>query len=229
MHPVLMVILMSVKCLMMDYMMMVPQDGTYGGTIPPFSNGVFVRYYIEAIANNVQGTSTYMPEGAEHDVYIYQVNLIQSSSNQIVLNEIMASNTKTVTDQDGEYDDWIELFNKSNDTVDISNWILTDNSTNLDKYRFPAGTKILPQSYLIIWADEDGKQTGMHANFKLSASGEALYLLDSNATQVDKIVYYEQIQDLSYARSPNATGNFVIQEATFNKSNDLVSKPINCP
>ncbi|MBK7359555.1 MAG: CotH kinase family protein [Saprospiraceae bacterium] len=198
-------------------------DGIYGGTIPPFPNGVFVRYYIEAIANNTQGTCSYMPEGAEHDVYIYQVNLIQSSSNQIVLNEIMASNTKTVADQDGEYDDWIELFNKSNDTVDISNWILTDNSTNLDKFRFPAGTKILPQSYLIIWADEDGKQTGMHANFKLSASGEELYLLDSNATQVDKIIYYEQIQDLSYARNPNGTGNFVIQEATFNKSNDLVS------
>ena len=63
----------------------------------------------------------------------------------------------------------------------------------------------------------------MHANFKLSASGEELYLLDSNATQVDKIIYYEQIQDLSYARNPNGTGNFVIQEATFNKSNDLVS------
>lgn len=199
-------------------------DGIYGGTIPPFPNGLFVRYYVEAIANNTQGTSTYMPEGAEHDVYIYQVNLNQSSSNQIVINEIMASNTKTAVDQNGEYDDWIELFNKSTDTVDISNWILTDNSTNLDKYRFPAGTKIPPQAYLIIWADEDGKQSGMHANFKLAASGEELYLLDSNATQVDKIIFYEQIQDMGYARNPNGIGNFVIQEATFNKSNDLVSE-----
>ena len=47
----------------------------------------------------------YMPEGAEHDVYVYQVNLIQSNTNQIVINEIMAANTKTVTDQDGEFDD----------------------------------------------------------------------------------------------------------------------------
>lgn len=198
-------------------------DGIYGGTIPPHGNGLFVRYYVEAISNNSQGTCSYMPEGAEHDVYVYQVNLIQSNTNQIVINEIMAANTKTVTDQDGEFDDWIELYNKSTESVDLSNWILTDNATNLDKYRFPSGTSIPPNSYLIIWADEDGKQTGLHANFKLSASGEELFLLDSNATQVDKLVYYEQIQDMAYARSPNGTGSFTIQEATYNKNNDLVS------
>jgi hypothetical protein len=196
-------------------------DGQYGGQIPAFPNGVFVRYYIESIANNSAGTVNYMPEGAEHDVFIYQVNLMNSVYEQIVINEIMASNTKTVSDQDGEFDDWIELYNKSNQPVDISNWILTDNNTNLDKYRFPLGTVILPDSYLIVWADEDGKQSGYHANFKLSATGEDLILLDSSALEVDRVIFGQQESDKGYARNPNGTGDFVIQTATFNNNNNL--------
>ncbi|HEX5625268.1 MAG TPA: CotH kinase family protein [Saprospiraceae bacterium] len=198
-------------------------DGVFGASIPAFPNGVYVRYYIEAIANNSAGTASYMPEGAEHDVYTYQVDLQVSGNLNIAINELMASNTKTVADQDGEFDDWIELYNKSTQSIDISQWILTDNPANLDKYRFPYGTVIPANGYLIVWADENGKQTGYHANFKLSASGEEVILLDSLGNQVDKVVFGQQTSDLSYARRPNGTGAFVIQDATFNKNNDPVT------
>jgi hypothetical protein len=196
-------------------------DGIFGATIPAFANGLFVRYYIESVANNSAGTKTYMPEGAEHDVYVYQVNLVNSINDNVVINELMATNTNTVADQDGEFDDWIELYNKSNYNVDISDWILTDNPTNLDKYRIPAGTIMAPDSYLIVWADEDGKQTGYHANFKLSASGEEVLLLDPGGLQVDKVSFGQQETDKSFARKPNGTGSFIIQSSTFNKNNDL--------
>lgn len=202
----------------------VGNDGIYGGVIPSFQNGIFIRYYVEAIANNSNMTASYMPEGAEHDVYIYQVNLESSTNNSIVINELMASNTITVADQDGEFDDWIELFNKSAVAIDISDWILTDNPSNLDKYRIPAGTVMPPQSYLIIWADEDGKQNGFHANFKLSAAGEELFLLDPGGLQVDKVNFGQQEPDKAYARKPNGTGSFVIQYATFNKNNDGLTR-----
>lgn len=113
-----------------------------------------------------------------------------SANKGIVINELMASNTKSVKDQDGEFDDWIELYNKSNEYIDISRWILTDNPANLDKYRFPDNTILEPNQYLIVWADEDGKQTGYHANFKLSASGEEILLLDSTGLLVDSVVLY---------------------------------------
>ncbi len=199
-------------------------DGIYAASIPPFPNGVFVRYYIESVANNTQGTVSYMPEGAEHDVYIYQVDLIKSVNDHIVINELMATNTNTIADQDGEFDDWIELYNKSNYNIDISNWIVTDNPTNLDKYRIPAGTIMSPDSYLVIWADEDGKQSGYHANFKLSAFGEDVLLLDSTGQQVDKVVFTQQETDKAFARSPNGIGNFIIKIATFNKNNDGITK-----
>ncbi len=199
-------------------------DGIYGASIPAFQNGVFVRYYIESISTNTAGTRYYMPEGAEHDVFIYQVELSNSINKNIVINELMATNQSSVADQDGEFDDWIELYNKSNQAIDISNWILTDNPTNLDKYRIPAGTIMAPDSYLIVWADEDGKQNGLHANFKLSASGEELSLLDSLGYLVDKITYGQQETDKSYARKPNGTGNFIISSHTFNKNNDGITK-----
>lgn len=197
-------------------------DGIFGASIPPHSSGSFVRYYIESRANNTAKTSSFMPEGAEHDVYIYQVNVNPSSSNEVVINELMASNKTSVQDQDGEYDDWIELYNKSKNDIDISRWILTDNPANLDKYRIPEGTILKADAYLIIWADENGKQNGYHANFKLSADGEQVLLLDSTGLMVDQVSFGPQPEDKGFARKPNGTGDFVIQNHTFNKNNDLI-------
>ena len=196
-------------------------DGLFSAQIPAFMGGTHVRFYIEAMSNNTASTSSFMPEGAEHDVYIYQVAPNSSGNSDIVINEIMASNSTTVADQDGEYDDWIELYNKSNQEVNISGWYLTDNIDNLDKYRIPDGTIMPPLSYLIVWADEDGKQAGYHANFKLSAAGENLYLLDSFLHTVDELIFPAQTTDMGYARVPNGTGPFIIQPPTYNISNTI--------
>jgi len=195
-------------------------DGIFGAIIPGQNAGIYVRYYIEAIADDNFNTSTYEPQGAEHDVYIYRVNLVNSQINDIVINEVMSANTKTVSDQDNEFDDWLELYNKSNTAIDLTRWILTDNPANLDKYRIPQGTIIPANGYLIVWADENGKQTGLHANFKLSAAGEPLILLDSSGNQVDMVQIPALNDDIAYARQPNGSGGFVIKQATFNKNND---------
>ncbi len=198
-------------------------DGIFGANIAPFPQASFVRYYVESISNNASNTASYLPEGAEHDVFIYQVKVNSSAINDVVINEFMASNINSVADQDGEYDDWIELYNKSNVPVDLSRWILSDNPTNFDKYRIPEGTILQPDHYLVIWADENGKQQGFHANFKLSSSGEEIFLLDSTGKQVDYVKYGQQESDKAYARNPNGTGNFVIQSHTFNKNNNTTA------
>jgi hypothetical protein len=198
-------------------------DGVFGAWIPPVAGSKWVRYYIEAVANNTAKTVTYDPPGAEHNVYVYFVEPTASSDTSIVINEIMASNQSTAADSLGEYDDWIELFNKSAQPIDISGYALSDDSLNLDKYVFPAGTVIQPNDYLIIWADEDGAQGWNHANFKLSAAGEAVFLLDAQLNLVDKIVYGQQTTDMGFARVPNGTGPFVIQSPTFSFNNNLSS------
>ncbi|MFI5220230.1 MAG: CotH kinase family protein, partial [Bacteroidia bacterium] len=198
-------------------------DGIYGAIIPGQVAGSWVRFYIEAAANNPAKTVKYDPVGAEHNVYVYIVSPAMAADTSVAINEIMASNSTTAADGAGEYDDWIELYNNAPTNKDISGYYLTDNPVNLNKWQFPAGTVMLPNSYLIIWADEDSSQGAYHANFKLSASGEQLMLLNTSEELVDSISWGQQVTDMGFARVPNGTGPFIIQQPTFSFNNDLVS------
>lgn len=194
-------------------------DGVFGASIPGFTKGTYIRYYTEVRANNTAKTATFFPEGAEHDVFIYQVKQTVVASD-VVINEIMASNKSTAKDQNDEYDDWVELYNNSNQEIDLSGWLLSDDATKLDKYTFPTGTKIAANGYLIVWADENGKQTGLHANFKFSADGEACYLSKPTGEVVQEVTFGAQQTEKGLARVPNGTGNFVIQKPTFGSNNN---------
>jgi hypothetical protein len=197
-------------------------DGIYGAEIPGFSGGSIVRYYIEAKANNTALTASYLPSGAEHDVFYYnvQTNILP---NGVVINEIMASNTKTAADEKGEYEDWVELFNTNDHEVDLGGCYLSDKTADIKKWQIPAGTKIPSKGYLIIWADEDQEQGQLHSNFKLSKSGEDVIFTDSESNILDQINFGEQSDDMGYARVPNGTGGFKMQVATFNANNDNTS------
>ena len=195
-------------------------DGTFSATIPSFSPGSYVRYYVEAIAADAAKTATYAPKGAEHDVYVYRVNVGESTAaGEVVINEFMASNDATVADQDGEFDDWIELYNTTDAAIDLTGYFISDNDANLHKYDIPDGTMIDANGYLIIWADEDGMQEGLHANFKLSAAGETIFLVNADTMVIDEIAYGQQTTDQSSARRPNGTGAFSIGAPTFNANN----------
>jgi hypothetical protein len=140
-----------------------------------------------------------------------------------VINEVMASNSKTATDNKGEYDDWIELYNKSNAAIDISGWFISDDANKRKKWTFPQNTTLAAKGYLIVWADEDSSQntaTSYHTNFKLSASGEEVLLSQKDSNLVDKVTFSTLNTDESYARRPNGTGNFVRQTPTFNDNNN---------
>lgn len=195
-------------------------DGVFGGTIPGFGNGTYVRFYLEAIANNTPKTATYLPKGAEHDVFFFKTGVTEYIDSEVVINELMASNSVSVADQNGQYDDWIELYNNSTSAIDLSGWHLSDDISKLGKWTFPNGTIIGGNGYLIVWADENGSQAGLHANFKLSATGESLYLLDPHLRIAQEVIFGQQQTDLGFARVPNGTGDFVIQPHTFNANND---------
>lgn len=197
-------------------------DGTWGATIPGQASGTWMRYYVEARAANPATTAVFAPAGAEHDVYVYQVATNTSPIDGIVINELMASNTSTVMDESAQYEDWIELYNGGATAVDLQGWYLTDTPFEPTKWQFPAGTVMAPNAYMIVWADEDASQGDMHANFKLSASGESVLLFDPDTALVDQVDFPEQVTDLGYARIPNGSGPFVIQAPTFGANNNNV-------
>jgi hypothetical protein len=195
-------------------------DGLFGASIPGNAAGTYVRFYVEAVANDVQKSVSYLPRGAEHDVFVYQVKSNNSEVSGPVINEIVASNSLGASDQMGEHDDWIELYNNSANPVDLSGFFLSDNILNLDKWEIPSGTILPANGYLIFWADEDSSQGWNHCNFKLSSLGESIMLFDAQLQLVDSLNFGAEQTDVAFARIPNGSGNFVHQAPTFNANNE---------
>lgn len=137
----------------------------------------------------------------------------------IVINEIAPSNS-IITDPAGETNDWIELYNTTSSAVDISGYYLSDSPSHLKKFKFPAGTSIPGSGYLIVWADADTiGQAGLHAPFKLSSSGESLYLSNPSAQIIDNVTFGLGTGDMSYSRVTDGSETFIWQSFTYNKTN----------
>ena len=121
---------------------------------------------------------------------------LNKANAQVVINEFQASNASTIADPgNGEFNDWLELFNTGNNPVDLTNWHLSD-SGNPTEWSFPDGTAIPALGFLLLWADGSG--LGLHTSFKLGASGESLTLFNQNDTKVSEVIYVEQPTDISY-------------------------------
>jgi uncharacterized repeat protein (TIGR02543 family) len=134
-----------------------------------------------------------------------------SAQVQLTINEIMASNALTISDEEGDFEDWIELHNAGNTVVDLEGYGLSENENNLFKWVFP-GVSIAPGGYLLIWASGKNRaQAGMplHANFKISADGEPIILTAPGSLQIDRIQPIAHSTDISYGRLPNGSGDFV--------------------
>lgn len=182
-------------------------DGVYGALISVGSTDV--QYYIYAENNDAVKFS---PERAEYEFYSIEV------TGDLVINEFMADNDAVVPDPSGEYDDWIEFYNNSNNSISLNGYFLSDESSDLTQWTFP-DTSIGPNEYLIVWADDDVGQPGLHANFKLSKSGEEIILAAPDTTIVDEVTFGAQPTDLSTGRYPNGTGSFVLMNPTFAAEN----------
>jgi hypothetical protein len=139
----------------------------------------------------------------------FLINPANAAEIPLVINEIMASNNTTIKDPQGQYDDWIEIYNYGPDAIDIGGMYLTDNLSAPTKWQIPeintAVTTIPSGGYLLIWADNDTTDAGLHANFKLDAAGEEIGLFDIDGiTLIDSITFGEQAGDISYGRYPDA-------------------------
>jgi len=132
-----------------------------------------------------------------------------TSSGALVINEFMARNATGITDENGAFEDWIELYNGSEADIDLEGYGLSDDRFTPAKYVFPAGININAGGYLVIFADAEPDEGPLHANFRLSGDGESLLLSNPEGEAVDQVSFGPQNQDRSEGRFPNATGPFL--------------------
>ena len=129
----------------------------------------------------------------------------------------MASNGLTLADEDGDYPDWIELYNGGEAAVNLNGWYLTDSASNLAKWRIPA-VSIAPKGFLVVFAS--GKDRGvagapLHTSFSLTAAGEYLALVRPDGTTVVSAFgpqFPEQFRDISYGIGQLVTTNVFLAE-----------------
>ena len=149
------------------------------------------------------------------------------------INEVMPSNVNVVADNYGEYEPWVELYNAGSSSVDISGWYLSNNSGDLAKWAFPAGTAIDAGERLLIWADGQTDQTEsgyLHAGFRLDAvSGMVVLSLHLRQTVViDALDYAAVGEDFSFGSYPEGDpfSRQVFHHPTPGYANSAVSLPV---
>ena len=126
------------------------------------------------------------------------------------INEVMASQTRVITDRRGDYEDYVELFNPTAEAIDLSTFTLAgDTSCDEDdtepKEVLVLGGTIRAGGYMLVWADDDRYQGRMHAPFKLSKRGQTVRLFDG-AAQVDSLSFPQLEDDQAYGRQSDGCG-----------------------
>jgi hypothetical protein len=126
----------------------------------------------------------------------------------LFINEWMASNTGSVLDPaDFDADDWFEIYNAGDETVDLTGYRLTDNAVNPAKFVIPAGYEIPARGFFLVWADEEQGQSSLtgelHVNFRLGASGETIQISDPNGRLIDSVTFGAQSANISQGRFPD--------------------------
>jgi hypothetical protein len=97
-----------------------------------------------------------------------------------VITEFLADNRSRLADEDGEYPDWIEIYNPDETPVSLEGFHLTDDPENLSKWTFPA-VHLPPTSFLVVFASGKNRLDAnlpLHTNFQLSSGGEYLALVE---------------------------------------------------
>jgi hypothetical protein len=144
----------------------------------------------------------------------------------LVINELLARNDFGITDPQGQRDDWIEIYNSGEEPINIGGMYLTDDLSEPTKWRIPndnpSDTTITPDGFLLVWADNDPTDAGLHTNFQLdSDAGDQVGLFDTDGvTLLDSITFGRQTPDVSYGRDPDATSNWVTLNPTPGTSNN---------
>lgn len=127
------------------------------------------------------------------------------------INEFLAANDTVNQDPQGDYDDWVEIYNSGPESISLDGMYLSDDLSEPTQWAFPAGTTLNAGGYLLVWADKDTSDNplGIHAAFKLSSGGEAIGLFASDGvTLIDSIVFDAQSDDISYGRFPDGSENW---------------------
>ncbi len=134
---------------------------------------------------------------------------------RLVINELMASNSEKATDELGEYDDWVEIYNAGDRPMPLDELALTDVRDDAAPYTFPAGITLPGKSWVVVWCDGQPEQGAYHASFTLQSAGDQVYLLRDPAgvnEVVDAVDYTDFPREQSAIRMPDGSDTWTYSD-----------------
>lgn len=152
------------------------------------------------------------------------------------ITEISAAGQTSIADEDGDFPDWVEIYNPDAVPVNLAGWSLSDSTNDIGRWRFSAGTVVAPGGYLIVFCSE--KNRALHTDFRLNAGGESVVLADSANAVVAQLTFPQQVPNLSFdgadflanpsPGAPNDTSVVAIVRApTFSQAHGFQTNPFN--
>lgn len=166
------------------------------------------HYYVDYTKNISEGR---FPDGGPGDWVFFNYPTPGENNGKITdlkINEFMASNLNTVSDEYGEFDDWFELYNPGEDSIFLGDHYITDNLYSPKKWKMP-DINIKPGEFLLFWADDQTDQGPFHTNFKLDDDGEAIGIFPNSAYKAtDTYTFTDQSAGISEGRLPNGSDNW---------------------
>jgi hypothetical protein len=133
----------------------------------------------------------------------------------LYINELLTANQNGVTDNAGELEDWIEIYNPNNFDVNIGGYYLTDDPERRNQWviptSFPDSVIVPANGWLLFWADDDQEQGVLHTSFKLSNNGEYLgFSSPDGFTLVDEIEWEYTAPDTSLGRITDGDAQWIL-------------------
>jgi hypothetical protein len=130
----------------------------------------------------------------------------------VYINEVMSSNNTSITDEQNEHEDWIELYNSNSWAINLHGKYLTDDITNWNKFPLPP-ISIGPGEFMIIYMDDQPEQGQQHATFQIGGNDTDLFLINVEQGVPRIADHFNPIiapTDVSLSRIPDAGPNIVL-------------------
>ena len=153
----------------------------------------------------------------------------EMNSHPVCVNEVSGSNDCYINEY-GKKNDWVELYNSTDETIDVEGMYLTDDLSNPTRYQITKGgtranTKIAPHGYLLIWCDKlETTDRALHAPFKISGEGGIVALMAADRKWTDVLYYEAHDGNSTVGRFPDGTKDvYLMNVPTIEKANILTS------
>lgn len=168
-----------------------PMDVSYG-RLPDGTEGYFMKP---------------SPGAANEGPPAPELSALEWDAPKVRIMEYMSTNNFYIPDEEGDYNDWVELYNYGTEEINLSGCMLSDTETRLDKWLFEDGTRLSVGQRMVVQLS--GKKLAGHANFSLGKDDDGVYLSDRNGRVIDKAPLVMPQDHVSYGRDESDADNWL--------------------